>query len=224
MLSCIKHISYYLITLFINNYKWSSKTDVPCYILLMFFCFRVVKVHILFQKIYFNLVSFKKHLILYLKWIDLVSWNKVASEARQLVWNRVGLKGYVLLKEGMFSLFNCLEPETGYTISLSARWRSCFFELGALKECEGWDDGKFKKKNRILYGKWNGSGSWNIVISWIKKHSEMHDFCLGLGNIFPLCPPSPRGLNQPGSFSVLFKNYTFCAIPLPTQCVPWFFL
>lgn len=133
MLSCIKHISYYLIKLFSNNYKWSSKTDVPCYILLMFFCFRVVKVHILFQKIYFNLVSFKKHLILYLKWIDLASWNKVASEARQLVWNRVGLKGYVLLKEGMFSLFNCLEPETGYTISLSARWRSFFFLIRSLK-------------------------------------------------------------------------------------------
>ena len=30
------------------------------------------------------------------------------------------LKGYVLLKEGMFSLVNCLEPETGYTISLLA--------------------------------------------------------------------------------------------------------
>lgn len=49
----------------------------------------------------------------------------------------------------MFSLFNCLEPETGYTISLSARWRSCFFELGALKECEGWDDGKLKKKTEF---------------------------------------------------------------------------
>ena len=67
MLSCIKHISYYLIKLFINNYKLSSKIDVPCYILLMFFYFRVVKVHILFQKIFFNLVSFKKHLIFYLK-------------------------------------------------------------------------------------------------------------------------------------------------------------
>lgn len=127
MLSCIKHISYYLIKLFINNYKWSSKTDVPCYILLMFFYFRVVKVHILFQKI-----SFKKHLLLYLKWIDLVSWKKVSAETRQLVWN-TGLKGYVLLKEGMFSLFNCLEPETGYTISLLAPWRSCFFWIRSLK-------------------------------------------------------------------------------------------
>ena len=40
----------------------------------------------------------------------------------------------MLLKEGMFSLVNCLEPETGYTISLL---EVVFFGLGALKECEG---------------------------------------------------------------------------------------
>lgn len=127
MLSCIKHISYLI---FINNYNWSSKTDVPCFMLLMFFHPGVVKVYILFQKMYFNLVSFKKHLILYLKWIDLVSWKK------GLVWNQVARlkqswsKGYVLLRG---YVFDCLEPETGYTISLLAPWKSCFFWTASFK-------------------------------------------------------------------------------------------
>lgn len=37
----------------------------------------------------------------------------------------------------------------------------------------------------------------------------MHDFCLGLGNTGPLCPFSPRGLNQPATRSVLIKNDSF---------------